>query len=436
MMYDVDAQGDDTDEDSAEEDPEEELLIASELYKAHRPWGWRDTLTAGGCILGWYSVGISAIITNKLLLRMRRFQFPFTLCLTYMFVKWPLARLCLFVMRRPPLAFRSWGPYLWTIALTGVLTAIDVGLGLCSYLYVSVVFIVIVRASSPCWQLLFGTLLGLETPSCSLLVVVLLVSGGVSLAALGEFEFNLLGFGLVLSSAALAGLRSCTPSGGKRRPLRLARSTPRQWADPLPWQLAAPRFGHPGMLQRLLHGRHTAELLAWRQSVHPVQLIYALAPWTTFTALVLALFMEGEELSDGLLQHAPHLRSLMLRLLGMSCLIFCMVIMEMWVVAKTSALTLSVAGTLKEVLTIACAEEVFHDHLSWVNMLGLLLCLIGANLYAFVKLASTGGAGGTCCSRRNGAAPQEHHVHAEREKYIEAGLWVGVRRPPYAGKPL
>ena len=49
-----------------------------------------------------------------------------------------------------------------------------------------------------------GTLLGLETPSCSLLLVVLLVSGGVSLAALGEVEFHLLGFILVLSSAALA----------------------------------------------------------------------------------------------------------------------------------------------------------------------------------------------------------------------------------------
>lgn len=384
----------DTDEDSAEEDPEEELLIAnSDLYKERRPWGWRETLTAGGCIIGWYSVGISAIITNKLLLQMRRFQFPFTLCLTYMFVKWPLARLVLLIMRRPPLAFRSWGPYLWTIALTGVLTALDVGLGLCSYLYVSVVFIVIVRASSPCWQLLFGTLLGLETPHFSLLLVVLLVSGGVALAALGEFEFHLLGFGLVLTSAALAGLRSC-------------------------------------MLQRLLHGRNTSELLAWRQSVHPVQLIYALAPWTTFTALVLALFMEGEELSEGVLLEWPHLSSLMLRLLGMSCLIFCMVLMEMWVVAKTSALTLSVAGTLKEVLTIACAEEVFHDHLSWVNILGLGLCMLGANLYAFVKLARTGGGGGLC--RRRAHADEEGHVEHEK---LREGLWGGARQA-YAGKPL
>ena len=153
----VDEEGGDTDEDSAEEDPEQELLIGIQP-ELKRPYGWREMMTAGACILGWYSVGISAIVTNKLLLRMPRFRFPFTLCLVYMFVKWPLARLVLFAMRRPPLAFRSWGPYLWTIALTGVLTAVDVGLGLCSYLYVSVVFIVIVRASSPCWQLLWGVL--------------------------------------------------------------------------------------------------------------------------------------------------------------------------------------------------------------------------------------------------------------------------------------
>ena len=151
----VDMEGGDTDEDSAEEDPEQELLIGAQP-ELKQPYGWREMMTAGGCILGWYSVGISAIVTNKLVLRMPRFHFPFSLCLVYMFVKWPLARLVLYAMRRPPLAFRSWGPYLWTIALTGVLTAVDVGLGLCSYLYVSVVFIVIVRASSPCWQLHWG----------------------------------------------------------------------------------------------------------------------------------------------------------------------------------------------------------------------------------------------------------------------------------------
>ena len=84
--------------------PEQELLIGAQP-ELKQPYGWREMMTAGGCILGWYSVGISAIVTNKLVLRMPRFHFPFSLCLVYMFVKWPLARLVLYAMRRPPLAF-------------------------------------------------------------------------------------------------------------------------------------------------------------------------------------------------------------------------------------------------------------------------------------------------------------------------------------------
>ena len=48
------------------------------------------------------------------------------------------------------------------------------------------------------------------------------------------------------------------------------------------------------------------------------------------------------------------------------------------VVARTSALTLSVAATLKEVVTIGVAEEVFHDHLTKLNVFGAGLCLLGA----------------------------------------------------------
>ena len=70
----VDMEGGDTDEDSAEEDPEQELLIGAQP-ELKQPYGWQEMMTAGGCILGWYSVGISAIVTNKLVLRMPRFHF-------------------------------------------------------------------------------------------------------------------------------------------------------------------------------------------------------------------------------------------------------------------------------------------------------------------------------------------------------------------------
>ena len=47
------------------------------------------------------------------------------------------------------------------------------------------------------------------------------------------------------------------------------------------------------------------------------------------------------------------------------------------------------AGTLKEVVTIGVAEEAFHDHLTKLNVFGLLLCLLGAQSYSMVKLGCT-----------------------------------------------
>ena len=176
--------------ESAEEDKsEEELLIANPvLFDRLQPWGRREILVAGVGIMAWYATSISAIMANKTILRSRRYASPFFISAVYMAMKWLLSRLLMLIMRRPPLVFRrhahrptcraaskrsvrtltllsvrsrsgSWRPYLLTVATAGVLTSLDVGLALCSYLYVSVTFIVVVKASTPCWQLLFGVAL-------------------------------------------------------------------------------------------------------------------------------------------------------------------------------------------------------------------------------------------------------------------------------------
>lgn len=182
---------------------------------------------------------------------------------------------------------------------------------------------------------------------------MLLVSAGVGLAVLGEFHFHLAGFAVLLTSAALGGLRGV-------------------------------------LLQKILQGREPG--LRGRRpgregAPHPIQLIYAVAPWAALTAAALALGVEGgpilRNMGD---QQLPHVRSLMLRLVGMGTLIFAMVIMEFALLARTSALTLSIAATLKEVVTLAVAEEYFHDRLSPTNLLGLFLCVLGAHLYTYLKL--------------------------------------------------
>ena len=97
-------------------------------------------------IVAWYAVSISAVVSNKLMLRARRFPHPFTMLLIFAAAKWVLARLALLFWKLPPLAFQpgAWRPYLGAVAATGVLTAVDVGLGLCAYMHVTVTFVVIV----------------------------------------------------------------------------------------------------------------------------------------------------------------------------------------------------------------------------------------------------------------------------------------------------
>ena len=114
----------------------------------------------------------------------------------------------------------------------------------------------------------------MEQPRPALVVLVGLVSVGVALAAVGDFRFQWEGFGMLLASAALAGLRGC-------------------------------------LLQRVLHGHEVGlAVQSRRQRVHPLQLIYAMAPWTTGTAALLALLFERNVLS-ALLTHEAELRSLM-----------------------------------------------------------------------------------------------------------------------------
>ena len=102
------SEADSDDVESAEEDkPEEELLIAHpDLYERLRPWGRREVLAAGACIMAWYATSVSAIVANKTLLRSRRYVSPFFMSTVYMAVKWLLSRLLLLCMRRPPLVFR------------------------------------------------------------------------------------------------------------------------------------------------------------------------------------------------------------------------------------------------------------------------------------------------------------------------------------------
>ena len=91
-----DADDDELSNPEFDDDEEEELLIADpNLYELHKPWGRREIALAAAVIVAWYAVSISAVVSNKLMLRARRFPHPFTMLLIFAAAKWVLARLAL-----------------------------------------------------------------------------------------------------------------------------------------------------------------------------------------------------------------------------------------------------------------------------------------------------------------------------------------------------
>ncbi|KAM0945779.1 hypothetical protein DsansV1_C09g0087801 [Dioscorea sansibarensis] len=54
-------------------------------------------------------------------------------------------------------------------------------------------------------------------------------------------------------------------------------------------------------------------------------------------------------------------------------------------VSMTSSVTLTIAGVVKEAVTILVAVLYFHDKFTWLKGLGLLIIMVGVSLFNWYK---------------------------------------------------
>lgn len=91
---------------------------------------------------------------------------------------------------------------------------------------------------------------------------------------------------------------------------------------------------------------------------------------------------------------------------------------------KTSALTMTVAANVKQVLTIILAVIIFHLHINATNLFGITLTLLGGALYAKVELDNKAAAAGRKASIGSSASTgpsREFHHGAVSEKRALTG---------------
>ncbi|RHY36120.1 hypothetical protein DYB30_010910 [Aphanomyces astaci] len=228
----------------------------------------------------------------------------------------------------------------------GLFTGADIVMSNMSLRYITVSFFTIVKSGGNVWNLLFSIALGLQHLSPSLFIVVVVICVGIGLASYGTIHFVVIGFVLVLSASILGTLR---------------------------WVLTQ-------FLMQQMDPRQNKSLAV----------VFHIAPVSALSLVPIALLVDGAGLTSSVFARDMTL--------WMECLVFLttggflsflLIYVEVELVKSTSALSLGIAGNLKDVMQILMAMLVFQDHLSAVNGAGLALATVGLMWYSYLKTTTT-----------------------------------------------
>ncbi|XP_062206867.1 probable sugar phosphate/phosphate translocator At1g06470 [Phragmites australis] len=299
-------------------------------------------------IASWYTLSTCLTLYNKEMLgkHMWKFPAPFLMNTVHFTMQAVASRVIVWFQNRGlegGASKMSWKDYGLRVVPTALATALDINLSNISLVFITVTFATMCKSAAPIFILLFAFLFRLEKPSFSLLGIMLIVSFGVLLTVARETEFNLWGFTFIMLAAIMSGFR---------------------------WSMTQI------LLQKEEYGlKNPFTLMSY---VTPVMAIVtailsiAMDPWNDFRA-------------NHFFDSSAHIiRSSLLLLLG-GALAFFMVLTEYVLVSVTSAVTVTIAGIVKEAVTILVAVLFFNDPFTWLKGLGLAIIIFGVSLFNVYK---------------------------------------------------
>ena len=159
-------------------------------------------------IVQWIVLSSTIILFNKYLLSTTGFHFPLTLVMMHM----AFVAACAHLWRAagwtdsPAISWRDVGTRFLPIA---ALFAASLGLGNAAYLYISVAFVQMLKASTPVAVLLASFAFRLEHPSGELMLYIVVIAMGVALACYSQLQISVLGVTLQLLAVVAEALRLC-----------------------------------------------------------------------------------------------------------------------------------------------------------------------------------------------------------------------------------
>ena len=282
----------------------------------------------------WISTSISLIVFNKYLLSL--FPFPATLTLWHMFFC-SASAFALVTMKYAEVPAISRDIFIRGIVPVSALFSVSLYLNNLAYKFLSVAMLQILKATTPTVVFLFSVVFKLETFTQKMLWIMIVVCYGVAIASWGDINFNILGIAVQLGAVAAEGLRIV-------------------------------------LIQVLLQSRNIKlNPIASMYYVLPVCMVFLLPFWIVFE----------KDHVFGQIQTIP---STLLFLNGLNA--FALNYSVFLVIGATSALTMNIAGVVKDWLLISLSFLVFKDPISYTTLGGYGIAFTGVFYYNYMKLQS------------------------------------------------
>ncbi|RDL41355.1 Multidrug resistance efflux transporter EmrE [Venustampulla echinocandica] len=285
-------------------------------------------------VIVWISLSSSVILFNKWILSTLKFEYPILL------TSWHLvfATIMTQVMARTTSLLdgrknvkMTGRVYLRAIVPIGAFFSLSLICGNLTYLYLSVAFIQMLKATTPVAVLVAGWFLGLEKPDFKKLGNVSFIVIGVVLASFGEIEFVLIGFLFQMAGIAFEAVRIC-------------------------------------MVQRLLNGSEF--------KMDPLVSLYYFAPVCAAMNLTVALFWEFPKVTLAEVYEVG-----LSTFFANACVAFLLNVSVVFLIGKTSGLVLTLCGVLKDILLVMASILIWGTKISGLQVFGYSIALCGMLYY-------------------------------------------------------
>ncbi|XP_054807105.1 probable sugar phosphate/phosphate translocator At5g25400 [Prosopis cineraria] len=286
----------------------------------------------------WIFLSFTVIVYNKYILDRKMYNWPYPISLTMIHMAFcsSVAFLIVRVFKLVEPVSMSRELYIKSVVPIGALYSLSLWFSNSVYIYLSVSFIQMLKALMPVAVYSIGVLFKKESFKSETMANMVSISVGVAIAAYGEAKFDAWGVTLQLLAVSFEATRLV-------------------------------------LIQILLNSKGI--------SLNPITSLYYIAPCCLVFLSIPWMIMEYPYLKETSSFHFDFV------IFGTNS--FCAFALNLAVfllVGKTSALTMNVAGVVKDWLLIAFSWSVIKDTVTPINLIGYGLAFLGVGYYNHSKL--------------------------------------------------